>query len=64
MNNTILLCDIALKRSKRLYKISSKHLRPLTAKNIDAEIDANNDYFDAMDENHETSLEMIERFKV
>ncbi len=63
MNNTILLCDIALKRSKRLTKISQGFSRPLGKNNFDAELKANYDYMTASDENFETTQEMIERFK-
>jgi len=57
------LNDIALNRSKRLSNISNMFYRKLNVQNYEVELKADMDYYVASDENIETTLEMIERFK-
>ncbi len=62
-NNTNLLFDLALERIERLNKIADGYYRPLNINNAHAELKVSSDFSIASNENHETTLEMIERFK-
>lgn len=61
--NTNLIFDLAIERIERLNKIAEDYYRPLNLRNIDAELKVSSDYSIASNDNHETTLEMIERFK-